>query len=70
MSKIINIIGAIIGIFAFGFLRGKQNEQNERLREDYENMWKDNKIIKEADDTSFADRSDFLLSKRKDSDDK
>lgn len=62
---ITSLITAIVGFFYIGKTKGKAQERNERLLQDFEEFTKDTNIKKEVDNMSFSDKSDFLLSKQK-----
>lgn len=74
IEKIIGFILFFIGIFFYGFLRGKKNQKNENIIKNYDNLWKNNQIRKEVDkdidNMSFSDKSDFLFREKGNDDNK
>ena len=64
MKQIFSILATILGIFFFGYRKGKQEEKNNNIIKENENIKENININQKVSNMSFDDKFDFLLSKQ------
>lgn len=59
-QKLVLIISTIVGLFGFGYLRGKDKEKNNQLKLKLKNAEDNQKFKRELDAVSVVDKRKFL----------